>query len=101
LAGNHLRPPRLAGQALMPTLYVPEETVSKGTVHAPAVPAILNDPFLNRGAAFTAAEREALGLAGLCRHEVLGLAKVAAEGLLALPDGPTPGRSVHQVLAQP
>jgi hypothetical protein len=38
----------------MPARYVPEETVSKSTVHAPAVPAILNDP----------AEREALGLSG-------------------------------------
>ena len=48
----------------MPALYVTEETVTKSTVHAPTVPAILNDPFLNRGAAFTATEREALGLAG-------------------------------------
>jgi hypothetical protein len=63
-AGDHLRPSRLAGQALLPALYVPDETVSKSTVHAPAVPAILNDPFPDRGAAFAAAEREAPGLAG-------------------------------------
>ena len=33
-------------------------------MRAPAVPVALEDPALNRGVAFTAAEREALGLTG-------------------------------------
>src|SRR5512145_2939680 len=34
---------------------------------------VLNDPHLNKGAAFTRAEREALGLEGLVRSAVLSL----------------------------
>jgi malate dehydrogenase (oxaloacetate-decarboxylating) len=38
--------------------------MTKHTGHVPAVAAVLDDPFLNRGMAFTAAERETLGLTG-------------------------------------
>ena len=47
--------------------------MTKHTGHVPAVAAVLDDPFLNRGMAFTAAERETLGLAGRLPSAVLTL----------------------------
>ena len=43
------------------------------TTHIPAVPAILTDPLLNHGVAFTAAERKALALTGRLPSAVLTL----------------------------
>ena len=40
---------------------------------SPAIPAVLNDPLSNHGAAFTEAEREALGLTGRLPAAVLTL----------------------------
>ena len=47
--------------------------MTKHTGHVPAVAAVLDDPFLNRGMAFTAAERETLGLTGRLPSAVLTL----------------------------
>ena len=47
--------------------------MTKQTGHVPAVAAVLDDPFLNRGMAFTAAERETLGLTGRLPSAVLTL----------------------------
>ena len=47
--------------------------MTKHPGHAPAVAAVLDDPFLNRGMAFTAAERETLGLTGRLPSAVLTL----------------------------
>jgi malate dehydrogenase (oxaloacetate-decarboxylating) len=44
-----------------------------GKTRTPAVPGVLDDPILNRGVAFTAAEREALGLTGRLPAAVLTL----------------------------
>jgi malate dehydrogenase (oxaloacetate-decarboxylating) len=59
------------------------------TSHVPAVPAVLNDPLRNRGVAFTAAERESLGLTGRLPSAVLTLdqqARRAYAQLQAQPD---------------
>jgi malate dehydrogenase (oxaloacetate-decarboxylating) len=56
---------------------VDEETRSAGGPHTPAVPAVVNDPMLNRGVGFTVAEREALGLAGRLPAAVLSLEQQA------------------------
>ena len=47
------------------------------STHIPAVPAVLNDPLLNHGAAFTAAERKALALTGRLPSAVLTLEEQA------------------------
>jgi malate dehydrogenase (oxaloacetate-decarboxylating) len=52
---------------------VNEKITSNSSVRTPAVPAVLTDPMRNRGVAFTAAEREALGLAGRLPPAVLTL----------------------------
>jgi malate dehydrogenase (oxaloacetate-decarboxylating) len=59
------------------------------TSHVPAGPAVLNDPLRNRGVAFTAAERESLGLTGRLPSAVLTLdqqARRAYRQLQAQPD---------------
>jgi malate dehydrogenase (oxaloacetate-decarboxylating) len=59
------------------------------TSHVPAAPAVLNDPLRNRGVAFTAAERESLGLTGRLPSAVLTLdqqARRAYRQLQAQPD---------------
>src|SRR5215471_3669323 len=61
----------------MPTPIPEEKTMTKHTGHIPAVAAVLDDPFLNRGTAFTAAEREALGLTGRLPSAVLTLEEQA------------------------
>jgi malate dehydrogenase (oxaloacetate-decarboxylating) len=53
-----------------------DPTRSTGT-RTPVVPAMLNEPTLNRGVAFTAAEREALGLTGRLPSAVLTLEQQA------------------------
>ncbi|MFJ5534576.1 NAD-dependent malic enzyme [Streptomyces sp. NPDC093261] len=47
--------------------------MSEKTGPTPATPSVLTDPFLNRGTAFTQAEREALGLTGRLPSGVLTL----------------------------
>ena len=47
--------------------------MTRHTGPLPAVAAVLDDPFLNRGAAFTAAERDTLGLTGRLPSAVLTL----------------------------
>src|SRR6478736_9565996 len=47
------------------------------TTRTPAVPGVLDDPMSNRGVAFTAAEREALGLTGRLPSGVLTLEEQA------------------------
>jgi malate dehydrogenase (oxaloacetate-decarboxylating) len=47
--------------------------VTKHTGRIPAVPAALRDPLVNRGVAFTEAEREGLGLTGRLPSQVLSL----------------------------
>jgi malate dehydrogenase (oxaloacetate-decarboxylating) len=42
--------------------------MGKTTARTPATPGVLDDPLRNRGVAFTAAERDALGLTGGCRR---------------------------------
>jgi malate dehydrogenase (oxaloacetate-decarboxylating) len=54
-----------------------EMTRSNSMVRTPAVPTALNDPLRNRGAAFTDAERESLGLAGRLPPAVLTLEQQA------------------------
>jgi malate dehydrogenase (oxaloacetate-decarboxylating) len=48
-----------------------------GKTRTPAVPGVLDDPILNRGVAFSAAEREALGLTGRLPSAVLTLEEQA------------------------
>jgi malate dehydrogenase (oxaloacetate-decarboxylating) len=43
------------------------------TARTPSTPSVLEDPMLNRGVGFTAAEREALGLTGRLPAAVLTL----------------------------
>jgi len=50
-----------------------EDLVAKHTGRVPAIPPPLSDPLLNRGVAFTAAEREGLGLTGRLPAGVLSL----------------------------
>jgi malate dehydrogenase (oxaloacetate-decarboxylating) len=52
--------------------------MNTSTARTPAVPRILDDPMLNRGVAFTAAERETLGLTGRLPAAVLTLEEQAA-----------------------
>jgi malate dehydrogenase (oxaloacetate-decarboxylating) len=54
-----------------------EMTRSNSMVRTPAVPTALNDPLRNRGAAFTDAERESLGLTGRLPPAVLTLEQQA------------------------
>jgi len=51
--------------------------VANQTGNVPAIPDVLDNPFLNRGVAFTAAEREALGLTGRLPSAVLSLEEQA------------------------
>jgi malate dehydrogenase (oxaloacetate-decarboxylating) len=53
-----------------------------------ATPTVLEDPMLNRGVGFTAAEREALGLTGRLPSAVLTLEQQA----LRLPAASAPGQ---------
>src|SRR5216683_1546169 len=50
---------------------------STGKTRTPAVPGVLDDPMLNRGVAFTATERESLGLTGRLPAAVLTLEEQA------------------------
>src|SRR6516162_647396 len=52
---------------------VNENITSNNSARTPAEPAVLNDPLRNRGAAFTPAEREQLGLTGRLPSAVLTL----------------------------
>jgi hypothetical protein len=47
--------------------------MNTGTTRTPATPGVLDDPMVNRGVAFNAAEREALGLTGRLPAAVLTL----------------------------
>jgi malate dehydrogenase (oxaloacetate-decarboxylating) len=63
--------------------------MSKTAARTPATPGVLDDPLRNRGVAFTAAEREALGLTGRLPSAVLTLEQQALRAyqqLLAQPD---------------
>src|SRR5882724_3009574 len=57
-----------------------------GKTRTPAVPGVLDDPILNRGAAFSAAEREALGLTGRLPSAVLTLEAQAQRAYRQLQD---------------
>jgi malate dehydrogenase (oxaloacetate-decarboxylating) len=63
--------------------------MAKRTGHIPAVAAVLEDPFLNRGMAFTAAERETLGLTGRLPSAVLTLDQQAQRAYRQLQAQPT------------
>jgi malate dehydrogenase (oxaloacetate-decarboxylating) len=54
-----------------------EKIMTMGTTRAPATGEVLDDPVLNRGVAFSAAEREALGLTGRLPAAVLTLEQQA------------------------
>jgi malate dehydrogenase (oxaloacetate-decarboxylating) len=54
-----------------------EKIMNSGSARTPAVPAVLQDPMRNRGVAFTAAEREAMGLTGRLPAAVLTLEEQA------------------------
>ncbi|HEX6449024.1 MAG TPA: NAD-dependent malic enzyme [Trebonia sp.] len=54
-----------------------KRTITKQTIRTPAAPAVLDDPFRNRGAAFTAADRDTLGLTGRLPSAVLTLEEQA------------------------
>ncbi len=54
-----------------------EKTANDSNTRTPAVPAVLDDPIRNRGVAFSAAEREALGLTGRLPSGVLDLGQQA------------------------
>jgi malate dehydrogenase (oxaloacetate-decarboxylating) len=62
---------------LQPGTTAREKIMSATTARTPATPAVLEDPILNRGVAFSAAEREALGLTGRLPAAVLTLAQQA------------------------
>jgi malate dehydrogenase (oxaloacetate-decarboxylating) len=57
-----------------------------GKTRTPAVPGVLDDPILNRGVAFSAAEREALGLTGRLPSAVLTLEEQAQRAYRQLQD---------------
>jgi malate dehydrogenase (oxaloacetate-decarboxylating) len=57
-----------------------------GKTRTPAVPGVLSDPILNRGVAFSAAEREALGLTGRLPAAVLTLEEQAHRAYRQLQD---------------
>jgi malate dehydrogenase (oxaloacetate-decarboxylating) len=57
-----------------------------GKARTPAVPGALDDPILNRGVAFSAAEREALGLTGRLPSAVLTLEEQARRAYRQLQD---------------
>jgi malate dehydrogenase (oxaloacetate-decarboxylating) len=57
-----------------------------GKTRTPAVPGVLDDPILNCGAAFSAAEREALGLTGRLPSAVLTLEEQAQRAYRQLQD---------------
>jgi malate dehydrogenase (oxaloacetate-decarboxylating) len=57
-----------------------------GKTRTPAVPGVLDDPILNRGVAFSAAEREALGLTGRLPSAVLTLEEQAQRAYRQLRD---------------
>jgi malate dehydrogenase (oxaloacetate-decarboxylating) len=54
-----------------------EKTANDSNTRTPAVPGVLDDPIRNRGVAFSAAEREALGLTGRLPSGVLTLEQQA------------------------
>jgi hypothetical protein len=51
--------------------------MSETTARTPAIPPVLDDPLLNRGVGFTAAERDKLGLTGRLPSAVLSLEQQA------------------------
>ena len=51
--------------------------MNASTAPTPAVPGVLDDPMLNRGVAFSPAERESLGLTGRLPAAVLTLEEQA------------------------
>ena len=51
--------------------------MNASTTPTPAVPGVLDDPMLNRGVAFSPAERESLGLTGRLPAAVLTLEEQA------------------------
>ena len=57
-----------------------------GKTRTPAVPGVLDDPILNRGVAFSVAEREALGLTGRLPSAVLTLQEQAQRAYRQLQD---------------
>ena len=57
-----------------------------GRTRTPAVPGVLDDPILNRGVAFSAAEREALRLTGRLPSAVLTLEEQARRAYRQLQD---------------
>jgi malate dehydrogenase (oxaloacetate-decarboxylating) len=66
-----------------------KRTTTKQTIRTPAAPAVLGDPFLNRGAAFTAADRDTLGLTGRLPSAVLTLEEQARRAYRQLSAQPT------------
>ena len=70
-------------------IYTKEKTMTRRTGHIPAVAAVLDDPFLNRGAAFTAAERDTLGLTGRLPSAVLTLDQQVQRAYVQLRAEPT------------
>ena len=63
--------------------------MTRRTGPLPAVAAVLDDPFLNRGAAFTAAERDTLGLTGRLPSAVLTLDQQVQRAYVQLRAEPT------------
>jgi malate dehydrogenase (oxaloacetate-decarboxylating) len=63
--------------------------MTKHSEHVPATPAALTDPLLNRGAAFTDTDREALGLTGRLPAAVLTLDQQAQRAHRQLQAQPT------------
>ena len=63
--------------------------MTRHTGPLPAVAAVLDDPFLNRGAAFTAAERDTLGLTGRLPSAVLTLDQQVQRAYVQLRAQPT------------
>src|ERR1700747_2313496 len=66
-----------------------KRTTTKQTIRTPAAPAVLGDPFLNRGAAFTAADRDTRGLPGRLPSAVLTLEEQARRAYRQLSAQPT------------
>jgi malate dehydrogenase (oxaloacetate-decarboxylating) len=63
--------------------------MSKSTTRTPATPGVLDDPIRNRGVAFTAAEREELGLTGRLPSAVLTLEEQARRAYQQLQSQPS------------
>lgn len=66
-----------------------KRTMTKQTTGTPVTPAVLSEPFLNRGVAFTAADRDTLGLTGRLPAAVLTLDQQAQRAYQQLSAQPT------------